>query len=451
MEKKYDVFISCKSEDYGYAEEVYNFLNSNGIHTFLASKELRKMGDSEYRNAIMQALDSAYHLIIFASKPEYVESKWVFYEWDTFVNAKLNGRKDGQIMTILKGFNISKLRLDLIKYESFAYGNYKERILPYVETPESQRVKELQKQQEDTFRQQAAIEAQRRIKEEKQARIREEEYKKALAEAQRKEEERIRKEAEEMARKEKEAKALEEKKKQSIAKVHLCVDADSRVYYSNKEIARCSAHEEVIVDLPFGEHTLKIVSVEDNSVKKQLSVNVNSSNLAVDEIKIAPIIKRKKTIARKKKEEEERKEWKEQYKREQIVINVQEEKKYPQNIVKTEGEKLNPDYMISYVKEKIGYDSNNSSVSNSRKLDYLLCRLTQCPYAVVTFSIITAIGYVFNKFSNDGNEFWLYVAVIWWIIEWWFIIFGILLEESESKFWRFILVTSQVCILYFCG
>lgn len=164
MEKKYDVFISCKSEDYGYAEEVYNFLNSHGIHTFLASKELRKMGDSEYRNAIMQALESAYHLIIFASKPEYVDSKWVFYEWDTFVNAKLSGRKDGQIMTILKGFNTNKLRLDLIKYESFSFVDYKERLLSYVETPESQRVKELKRSQEKSFSPQVAIEAGRKDK-----------------------------------------------------------------------------------------------------------------------------------------------------------------------------------------------------------------------------------------------------------------------------------------------
>lgn len=136
MEKKYDVFISCKSEDYGYAEEVYNFLNSNGIRTFLASKELRKMGDAEYRKAIIQALESACHLIIFASKPEYIQSKWVFYEWDTFVNAKLNGRKDGQIMTILKGVDTKELSLDLLKYESFTFENYKEKLLFYVETPE---------------------------------------------------------------------------------------------------------------------------------------------------------------------------------------------------------------------------------------------------------------------------------------------------------------------------
>lgn len=208
MEKKYDVFISCKSEDYGYAGEVYNFLNSNGIRTFLASKELRKMGDSEYRNAIVQALESAYHLIIFASKPEYVESKWVFYEWDTFVNAKLNGRIDGQIMTILKGVETNALRLDLIKYESFNFESYKDRLLHYVETPDSRRKKEEQKRQEESLRQQAAIEAQKRIEKERQARIREEEYNKALAEAHRKEE-RIRRNAEEKAKKEEESKTDE--------------------------------------------------------------------------------------------------------------------------------------------------------------------------------------------------------------------------------------------------
>lgn len=55
---EYDVFISCKSEDYIYAEEIYEFLTENGVQTFLASRELRKLGDSEYRRAISQALKS---------------------------------------------------------------------------------------------------------------------------------------------------------------------------------------------------------------------------------------------------------------------------------------------------------------------------------------------------------------------------------------------------------
>ena len=73
----YDVFISCKSEDYKYAESIYNFLKYNGINAFLASTELRRLGISEYRRAAVQAMKTAYHLIVFASKPEYVDSRWV--------------------------------------------------------------------------------------------------------------------------------------------------------------------------------------------------------------------------------------------------------------------------------------------------------------------------------------------------------------------------------------
>ena len=42
-QKKYDVFISSKSEDYPIAERVYDFLVANGLSVFLASKELEKI------------------------------------------------------------------------------------------------------------------------------------------------------------------------------------------------------------------------------------------------------------------------------------------------------------------------------------------------------------------------------------------------------------------------
>lgn len=41
-----DVFISSKSEDYPSAEEVYDFLEANGIYCFLASRELDKIGEA---------------------------------------------------------------------------------------------------------------------------------------------------------------------------------------------------------------------------------------------------------------------------------------------------------------------------------------------------------------------------------------------------------------------
>lgn len=165
----YDVFISCKSEDYKYAEEIYDFLTANGVRTFLASKELRKLGDSEYRKAISKALKSTYHMIVLASKAEYIDTTWVYYEWDWFINAKLKGFKPGQIVTILKDVNVDDINADLWKYESFVYSNFKENLLPYMETPallqRREEERKMLEEQESVRRQQ--MEAKKKQKEAK--------------------------------------------------------------------------------------------------------------------------------------------------------------------------------------------------------------------------------------------------------------------------------------------
>lgn len=145
----YDVFISCKSEDYIYAEEIYNFLTANGFNTFLAYNELRLLGDAEFRRAISTAMKSAYHMIIFASDARHIDSTWVYYEWDMFLNAKLKGFKEGQIMTILKDVEVEDINMDLWKYESFTFENYKEKLLDYVVTP---RYSEMRKALRDNIR-----------------------------------------------------------------------------------------------------------------------------------------------------------------------------------------------------------------------------------------------------------------------------------------------------------
>lgn len=184
---EYDVFISCKSEDYKYAEEIYQFLTDNGIHTFLASKELRNLGDSEYRRAISKAMKSAYHMIVFASRAEYIDSTWVYYEWDMFVNAMLKGFKTGQIMTILKGIQVDEINMDLWKYESFTTESYKEKLLSYVETPAYLKRKEEERQKEKEqeilrMQQQKADEEKRKA--EALVIILAEEYRKKLSELQ---------------------------------------------------------------------------------------------------------------------------------------------------------------------------------------------------------------------------------------------------------------------------
>ena len=132
--EQYDIFISCKSEDYEIAGKVYSFLKDNGFSVFLSSKELRRMAQADYMDAISVALDTAYSMIVISTKKEYLTSKWVKFEWSTFLNEILSGRKTGQIMTLLDKIGVSEMPIQLRKYESFTLENYEE-ILPYLEKP----------------------------------------------------------------------------------------------------------------------------------------------------------------------------------------------------------------------------------------------------------------------------------------------------------------------------
>ena len=181
---RYDVFISCKSEDYKYAEEIYDFLTANGINTFLASKELRRLGESEYRRAISVAMKGTYHLIIFASNPDYIDSTFVYYEWDMFLNAKLKGFKPGNIITILKDVATDDINMDLWKYESLTYAGYKSAVLQYVDTDDSRaRRAQIQKEKEEERQRLQAQEEERRRTEAMRAELTAlaEGYKKSLA------------------------------------------------------------------------------------------------------------------------------------------------------------------------------------------------------------------------------------------------------------------------------
>ena len=133
----YDIFISCKSEDYEIAGKVYSFLKDNGFSVFLSSKELRRMAQADYMDAISVALDTAYSMIVISTKKEYLTSKWVKFEWSTFLNEILSGRKTGQIMTLADNIKVHEFPIQLRKYESFTLENYED-ILPYLENPKKQ-------------------------------------------------------------------------------------------------------------------------------------------------------------------------------------------------------------------------------------------------------------------------------------------------------------------------
>ena len=64
--KKYNVFISSKSEDYPLAREIYSFLTKNGLSVFFADIELQKIGKADYSVAIDEALDESEHMVVVA-------------------------------------------------------------------------------------------------------------------------------------------------------------------------------------------------------------------------------------------------------------------------------------------------------------------------------------------------------------------------------------------------
>lgn len=138
---KYDVFISCKSDKYDLAEKVYDFLTANGLNVFFAKNILKKIGSSDYGDAIDVALEQSTHLIVFctsASEVEKMTSPYVYYEWSSFNNEQRSGRKSGNLITILKDTSVADLPFALRKVQSFSYDNFDNTILSYLETPEHQ-------------------------------------------------------------------------------------------------------------------------------------------------------------------------------------------------------------------------------------------------------------------------------------------------------------------------
>lgn len=129
---KYDVFLSCKSEDYKHAADIYDFLVANGKSVFFADKELDVVGDTEYQRVIEDALQESENLVLFASKPEYLTSRFVEHEWRLFVQGLLDNTRNGNLVVILEGIKASEIYYSLKKYQILNFENFEENLLKYV-------------------------------------------------------------------------------------------------------------------------------------------------------------------------------------------------------------------------------------------------------------------------------------------------------------------------------
>ncbi len=99
--KKYDVFISYKSEDSHLAKRVHQYLLRQGKRTFMAEVSLLEHGISDYAEVIDDALDASTHLVIVTSNISFLKTPWVRYEWRSFELEKREGRKQGQVVIVM--------------------------------------------------------------------------------------------------------------------------------------------------------------------------------------------------------------------------------------------------------------------------------------------------------------------------------------------------------------
>lgn len=106
--KKYDVFISRKSEDAYYAKKIYEYLTQKGLNVFESDHSLKEIGNADYSKVIEGVLEKTTHLIAVSSTKEYLSTGWVEFEWRSFLNRKRSGKADGNLFTVI----CSNMQLD---------------------------------------------------------------------------------------------------------------------------------------------------------------------------------------------------------------------------------------------------------------------------------------------------------------------------------------------------
>ena len=137
----YDVFISYKKTDENgndtadsvLAKKLYTALQHAGLKVFFSEHSLEQIGSSRYKNDIDHALDSAKAMIVVLTNPEYAQSHWVQYEWDSFYNDFLSGiRPNANLFTFTRDVDIHALPRTLRNVQNFDANNGFSELVSYI-------------------------------------------------------------------------------------------------------------------------------------------------------------------------------------------------------------------------------------------------------------------------------------------------------------------------------
>lgn len=141
--REYDVFISCKSEDYDNAKELSSFLEANGKKPFLADLSMRNFKHDEYGDVIKGVIDICDTMIVFTTNPAYPDTPYVRFEWTVFSHDINTGKKQGKLLTVIPSdMSPNELPIGLRHVEAFRIYKEDERLLNYINTSEDRKIDE---------------------------------------------------------------------------------------------------------------------------------------------------------------------------------------------------------------------------------------------------------------------------------------------------------------------
>lgn len=134
QERRFNVFISCKSQDYALAHELYDHLANNGFTPFLADSSIKEVGIDQYTALIGEVINICQNMIVFATDVTYLETPYVAAEWHTFINDINTGHKPyAKIVSILSpDINPHDLPTWLRDKQSFTTENYHNEIIHFL-------------------------------------------------------------------------------------------------------------------------------------------------------------------------------------------------------------------------------------------------------------------------------------------------------------------------------
>jgi len=152
-ERGFDVFISCKSQDYGLAHDLYNFLINNGFKPFLADSSIKEVGIDQYTALIGEVINVCQYMVVFATDTRYLETPYVAAEWHTFINDVNTGHKpNAKLVNILApNIDVHYLPAWLRDKQCFTTENYKDGLLNFLKGEGNSRVQQLREKIQDAY------------------------------------------------------------------------------------------------------------------------------------------------------------------------------------------------------------------------------------------------------------------------------------------------------------